>query len=585
MSLFNEYKIKGETLDRIANSIRRKYNSKEEINPENFPLYVGTNSDTFWVTHFNDNSTDLEGTGVVYTPNFVKADGTTLSPAIRGWHLYTMFEKGDLPNEYIIKRIVDYSASSDSRMAEITGVNLSAGTINNAKLSCLVPSVSINSASVQKVGFERTTYSFTGINTNITAGALVIFTSINTWATCNPNWSCAIQLRPTVTEGLYTVVRQYDYPIEAVQKGNTSYIPTTDDYIKLFHNTDEEDYRFINGDIMIGANGWSSYTTLFDMEPGKMDLGLDFTIPSNGFEYVINTGNNYPSFGIDKPDYSNPGATSMWTQVHSWSVGDRLIIENLSLDEKMVPTDTPTTLWYDDAYRCTCTYNKLASKSIELDGHFTDNGWGLDGWHAVNCFTGTFSSATAESNKIFYESQYLYKLKADGDYLYLGLVRLFDNIKSTSDIMGTHKTRLWIKSSTSNIYTHLYDVSYTTASSSYVCAAKINNSTTSNDAREMETDCEAVVSFSSSKVVFEAKIPLKEFTDTGEFECIIQYGQNEDSATNGFVLYGSVLPTTGSSRNYYYPWNRWYSPAATKFSATDEDINPEDALALLASIL
>ena len=151
--------------------------------------------------------------------------------------------------------------------------------------------------------------------------------------------------------------------------------------------------------------------------------------------------------------------------------------------------------------------------------------------------------------------------------------------------MGTHKARLWIKSSESSIYTHLYDVVYTTASTMTSTAAKKNSSTSSNSPEDLSSNFEAVVSFSTSKVVFEFKIPLTEFTDTGEFECIMQYGQNEDSTSNGFVLYGSVLPITGSSRNYYYPWNHWYSPSAIKFSASNEDINPEEAMALLAELL
>ena len=86
-TLHSMYKIKGSTLKKIANAIRRQHGFSSELNPEEFPSYISDKTNPFWVTHFNDNSTDLEGTGVIFTPD------SGLTPAIRGWHRYIYFKK------------------------------------------------------------------------------------------------------------------------------------------------------------------------------------------------------------------------------------------------------------------------------------------------------------------------------------------------------------------------------------------------------------------------------------------------------------------------------------------------------------
>ena len=130
------YFIKEETLTKIADAIRKKYNFNSKIKPTNIPLYISNDSNLFWVTHFNDNSGDLEGTGVIYTDDFDE------QIARRGWHYYVTFMPTEnLANYYAIKSIVDYGVSHHS-MISLTGVNINNFTLSSgATLTCQIPIV------------------------------------------------------------------------------------------------------------------------------------------------------------------------------------------------------------------------------------------------------------------------------------------------------------------------------------------------------------------------------------------------------------------------------------------------------------
>lgn len=584
MAQYEDYKIKGVTLDKIANSIRRQHGFSDKINPEDFPLYISDKTNLFWVTHFNDNSKDLEGAGVIFTPN------SGVTPDIRGWHRYIFFEKADIPNKFNISKIIDYGASSTARMAQITGVNLSAGTISSgASVTCRVPAVKTTSNGAQSVEYDLTTYTITGINSSITtSNSCVVFTSLETWSTSNPNWSCAIQLRPTATASVYSVVRQVDYPIEAVQNGNTAYTPTASDYQKLFHDTSKDGYRWWNGDIMLAAYGYAKYEVLFNYEPGDLDLGLDFSVPSNGFIYVINRGNDYPALGLDKPNYASSGATLCWSYSAKWKVGDSLIFDNLDLSSNLIPTSTPTVLWYNDLYVCTSSFNSLNDDFITIDGNLSDNGWGNDGWYMVSQYNGTYQTNT--TNSVAKGAQYLYKIRTDDEYVYFGFSRFFDNVTATEQYAsGEHRVRLWIKSNPeATLYTHFYDVKTSFAyAPGYFTEAKYNTSLTENSAAVIaDTSLEAKATINLSRVVFEFKVKLSEFNGTESFECYVNYAYGESGTTDGyFTLYNGIIPKPADNNAYWFPYNNWYSAAAVKIVTADEEIDPNEAIALLEEVL
>ncbi len=80
-------------------------------------------------------------------------------------------------------------------------------------------------------------------------------------------------------------------------------------------------------------------------------------IPEGGFVYTINKGNDYPSLGMDGPDYTSPSCDAALEDALSWYVGDQFVFENFDPASGTVPTSTSGVNWYDDAYVCTATYS------------------------------------------------------------------------------------------------------------------------------------------------------------------------------------------------------------------------------------
>jgi len=76
-------------------------------------------------------------------------------------------------------------------------------------------------------------------------------------------------------------------------------------------------------------------------------------IPEGGFVWAANTGNDYPSLGMGDTDYTSPNCFAAIDVAKTWAVGDQFVISGV--DFETIPTSTPDTLWYDDAYVCTAT--------------------------------------------------------------------------------------------------------------------------------------------------------------------------------------------------------------------------------------
>ena len=99
--------------------------------------------------------------------------------------------------------------------------------------------------------------------------------------------------------------------------------------------------------------------------------GKALSIPSGGFVYSLNQGNDWPSlyaadpstysWYADYPDYTSDACNEMLERALEWSVGDRFVIEGLDLSGKTVPTSTSSLKWYSDAYECTATYYEWMS--------------------------------------------------------------------------------------------------------------------------------------------------------------------------------------------------------------------------------
>ena len=79
-------------------------------------------------------------------------------------------------------------------------------------------------------------------------------------------------------------------------------------------------------------------------------------VPEGGFVWAINYGNDYISLNMGDTDFTSPNCNGMVEQAKLWAVGDKIQFAGLDLEGLTIPTDTPDTLWYDDAYVCTATW-------------------------------------------------------------------------------------------------------------------------------------------------------------------------------------------------------------------------------------
>lgn len=97
--------------------------------------------------------------------------------------------------------------------------------------------------------------------------------------------------------------------------------------------------------------------------------GHALAVPEGGFVYGINTGNDYPTLAAQNPDiadyqgkpnYTNDNTFSMVAAMGQWKVGDQLLIQGVDFENySEVPTETPDTLYYEEGYVCTATWQKV----------------------------------------------------------------------------------------------------------------------------------------------------------------------------------------------------------------------------------
>ncbi len=94
-------------------------------------------------------------------------------------------------------------------------------------------------------------------------------------------------------------------------------------------------------------------------------------IPEGGFVYAVNTGNNweeltagltgtgttwydYPQY-LTRPNYKSVAVEAAVALAKTWSVGKQYVISGLDLVNKVIPTSTPYTDWFNAAYVSTAT--------------------------------------------------------------------------------------------------------------------------------------------------------------------------------------------------------------------------------------
>ena len=98
---------------------------------------------------------------------------------------------------------------------------------------------------------------------------------------------------------------------------------------------------------------------IVDTANGLTDgTAIPLEIPEGGFVWAANYGNDYISLGMGDTDFTSPNCKGCIDDVvANWMTGTLVKFEGLDLDTLTVPTSTPDTNWYDDAYVCTATYS------------------------------------------------------------------------------------------------------------------------------------------------------------------------------------------------------------------------------------
>lgn len=106
------------------------------------------------------------------------------------------------------------------------------------------------------------------------------------------------------------------------------------------------------------SNGWSDGS------------GTPLDIPTGGFVWATNAGNNYPVINPDDStaiNYTSDACNNMYTLAKEWAVGDKFVFTGLDLVNLTVPTDTADKMWYDPAYVCTATFAAYSGGSTESE--------------------------------------------------------------------------------------------------------------------------------------------------------------------------------------------------------------------------
>lgn len=572
-----EYKIAGKTLNKLASSIRRKFNFDNKISPSDMPLYLTGSSNVFWVNEFNSANIH-EAVGRIFT-DFSKFN-------ITAWNDHALFAPVEgTPNLFELTKRVNYRNASAQTLIYFSGIDVS-----NTYISTTSNNLKIQRPGVVETGVDNyirinpiDSYdTLTGFNTTMSEGAVVAFTTTSAWTSSFPDYSYSLFLKHNGSN-TYRVVGCLNSPIES---GFGSASTNSSSYIAEI--TKSSPTGFVEGaDLILCAHNATAHPILSNFtnsdEDSKFKVGtiyfddlIDMTIPSGGFIYVINYGNNYQELYGDFTaiDYQNSGCAATWALMSNWLPGQQFIIENIDLENQTIPTTTPDLRWYEDGYICTSSITPLVASEIVIDGKPTESGWGKDGWIGVHLRNGTLQSA-ALNNDFNSDLNFLYNLKTDGEYLYFGIA---STSEQSRDLQGT--ARLWIGDDDSSVYKYYIEASYTDGAFVY---SLVKNTSTSTSAPETlvigpADVLEAAYSIDENKYVVELKIKLSSIEVTTGFKYFVSL------AISGDVLY-TYLPIESTSRLYNFPYNNWHKDSAKTFIVIDEEINPEEALSLLSELL
>lgn len=123
------------------------------------------------------------------------------------------------------------------------------------------------------------------------------------------------------------------------------------------------------------VKGYENTYEVIEISDGTGDgKAVPLTVPSGGFVYGLNSGNNWPQLVKDHPgqypthendpDFTNANVSTMIATAKDWVVGDKIVISGVDISKEEVPTSTPNKKWYEDGYTCTASYAKFDPSSF-----------------------------------------------------------------------------------------------------------------------------------------------------------------------------------------------------------------------------
>lgn len=122
-----------------------------------------------------------------------------------------------------------------------------------------------------------------GLNGTIDDSVVMVYDNMEDWANGNNRWTyCGILTNPD-SSGYYSVKKVLSMPIEIIQteKGDSSYIPTADEFIELCSR------YFGTGDIILSAHNYNDNTQAWMMQE---DAGVLVQITGIDFENYVSGG-------------------------------------------------------------------------------------------------------------------------------------------------------------------------------------------------------------------------------------------------------------------------------------------------------
>lgn len=285
--------------------------------------------DTFWVTHFNN--VTAEGAGAIMTKAYTGG----------AWNLHVAFSP-----------VADYTYV-------ITAI--SDGTASGAATPLAIP----DGGFVYTINRGNDYISLGAGDTDFTSDACdTMIAAVKTWSVGDRFVFGALDLEgqviPTSTAG--TNWYEDSYVCTAVYKRAAELL-----WVTHYNDISAEGAGSIMTKSYTGGawnlhiafapvNGTSSYEIVAISDGTVGGTGKALAIPTGGFVYTLNYGNDYISLGTGDADFTSDACDAMIAKALTWAIGDRFVFDGIDLDGLTVPTSTSGTKWYADGYVCTASF-------------------------------------------------------------------------------------------------------------------------------------------------------------------------------------------------------------------------------------